>query len=53
MKMFDMLSIWQNQAETLNNGEITKEGKDNLRYNYLKFDALNFDKENVNERSSL
>ncbi len=53
MKMCDMLSVWQEQAEMLKNEENTKEGKDNSRYNYFKFDALNFDKENVNERSSL
>ena len=34
LKMFDMFSAWQEQAEKLKNGEITKEEYDNWRYNY-------------------
>ena len=49
ISMFEMFSAWQEQAEKLKNGEITKEEYDNWRYNYPKFNALNFDKENANE----
>lgn len=34
LKMFDMFSAWQQQAEKYKNGEITKEEYDNWRYNY-------------------
>ena len=36
LTMFDMFSAWQEQAEKLKNGEITKEEYDNWRYNYYK-----------------
>lgn len=32
--MFEMFSVWQEQAEKLKNGEITKEEYDHWRYNY-------------------
>lgn len=32
--MFEMFSTWQEQAEKLKNGEITKEEYDHWRYNY-------------------
>lgn len=32
--MFEMFSAWQEQAEKLKNGEITKEEYDHWRYNY-------------------
>ena len=35
--MFELFSTWQEQAENLKNGEITKEEYDNWRYNYPKF----------------
>ena len=34
ISMFEMFSAWQEQAEKLKNGEITKEEYDNWRYNY-------------------
>lgn len=34
--MFEMFSAWKEQAEKLNNGEISKEEYDNLCYNYQK-----------------
>ena len=46
ISMFEMFSAWQEKAEKLKNGEITKEEYDYWRYNYPKFNALNFDKEN-------
>lgn len=36
-----MFSAWQQQAEKLKNGEITKEEYDNWRYNYPASNALN------------
>ena len=36
LTMFDMFSAWQEQAEKLKNGEITKEEYDHWRYNYPK-----------------
>ena len=44
LTMFDMFSAWQEQAEKLKNGEITKEEYDHWRYNYPKFNVLNSDK---------
>lgn len=41
LKMFDMFSAWQEQAEKLKNGEITKEEYDNWRYNYPESVAFN------------
>ena len=32
--MFEMFSVWKEQAEQYKNGEITKEEYDNWRYNY-------------------
>ena len=49
LTMFDMFSTWQEQAEKLKNGEITKEEYDHWRYNYPKFNVLNSDKETANE----
>lgn len=49
LTMFDMFSAWQEQAEKLKNGEITKEEYDHWRYNYPKFNVLNSDKETANE----
>lgn len=42
LKMFDMFSAWQEQAEKLKDGEITKEEYDNWRYNYpeLKYNRI-------------
>lgn len=37
--MFDMFRAWQQEAATLEHGEITKEEYDQWRYNYLKFDT--------------
>lgn len=34
ISMFDMFTAWQEQAEKLKNGEITKEEYDHWRYNY-------------------
>ena len=34
--MFDMFHAWQEQAEKLKSGEITKEEYDQWRYNYPK-----------------
>ena len=34
--MFDMFNEWQEQAEKLKSGEITKEEYDQWRYNYPK-----------------
>lgn len=33
---FEMFTAWKEKAEKLKNGEITKEGYDNWRYNYPK-----------------
>ena len=38
ISMFEMFSAWQEQAEKLKNGEISKEEYDNWRYNYPKSD---------------
>lgn len=38
ISMFEMFSAWQEQAEKLKNGEITKEEYDRWRYNYPKYD---------------
>ena len=40
VSMFEMFSAWQEQAEKLKNGEITKEEYDNWRYNYPKYDKI-------------
>ena len=45
LKMFDMFSAWQEQAEKFKNGEITKEEYDNWRYNYPESVAFNSRKE--------
>jgi len=39
LSMFDMFSAWEKEATKLQNGEITKEGYDQWRYNYPKFDT--------------
>jgi hypothetical protein len=44
-----MFSAWQEQAEKLKNGEITKEEYDHWRYNYPKFNVINSVKETSNE----
>ena len=36
LSMFDMFYAWQEQAEKLKSGEITKEEYDQWRYNYPK-----------------
>ena len=36
LSMFDMFHAWQEQAEKLKSGEITKEEYDQWRYNYPK-----------------
>ena len=41
LTMFDMFSAWQEQAEKLKNGEITKEEYDKWRYNYPESIAFN------------
>ena len=38
ISMFEMFSAWQEQAEKLKNGEITKEEYDRWRYNYPTYD---------------
>lgn len=38
ISMFEMFSAWQEQAEKLKSGEITKEEYDRWRYNYPKYD---------------
>ena len=45
LTMFDIFSAWQEQAEKLKNGEITKEEYDNWRYNYPESVAFNYHKE--------
>ena len=40
MAMFGMLSVWKEQAEKYKNGEITKEGYDDWRYNYPKIEGV-------------
>ena len=37
--MFDILHAWQQEAEKLKNGEITKEEYDTWRYNYPRIEA--------------
>jgi hypothetical protein len=49
LTMFDMFSAWQEQAEKLKNGEITKEEYDNWRYNYPESAAFNSHKEDNNK----
>ena len=49
LTMFDMFSAWQEQAEKLKNGEITKEEYDNWRYNYPESVAFNSRKEDINK----
>ncbi len=49
LKMFDMFSAWQEQAEKFKNGEITKEEYDNWRYNYPESVAFNSRKEDKNK----
>ena len=39
LSMFKMLSAWQQEAEKLKNGEITKEEYDAWRYTYPKMEA--------------
>ena len=43
--MFDMFSVWQEQAEKFQNGEITKEEYDNWGYSYPESVAFNSCKE--------
>ena len=38
-EMFKMFTAWQEQAEKLKNGEITKDEYDQWRYNYPKYDT--------------
>lgn len=45
LTMFDMFSVWQEQAEKFQNGEITKEEYDNWRYNYPESVAFSSRKE--------
>ena len=49
LTMFDMFSAWQEKAEKLKNGEITKEEYDNWRYNYPESVAFNSRKEDKNK----
>ena len=37
--MFDMFSVWQQEAQKLKNGEISKEEYDTWRYNYPRIEA--------------
>ena len=39
LSMFDIFSAWQQETEKLKNGEITKEGYDDWRYNYPRTEA--------------
>ena len=39
LSMFDMFSAWQQKAEKLKDGDITKEEYDQWRYRYPEFDA--------------
>ncbi len=39
LRMFDMLHAWQQEAEKLKRGEITKEDYDTWRYTYPQVDA--------------
>ena len=41
ISMFEMFSAWQEQAEKLKNGEITKEEYDNWRYTYPQEKVIN------------
>lgn len=41
ISMFEIFSTWQEQAEKLKNGEITKEEYDHWRYNYPEDLAAN------------
>ena len=47
--MFEMLSAWNEQAQKLKNGEITKEEYDNWRYNYPESVILKSCKEDDNK----
>ena len=40
LTMFDMFSAWQEQAEKLKNGEITKEEYDQWRYRFPEFNTI-------------
>ena len=42
LSMFDMFSSWQQEAEKLKRGEITKEEYDDWRYNYPRIQAERF-----------
>ena len=42
ISMFKMFSVWQEQAEKLKNGEISKEEYDCWRYYYPKYDTTQF-----------
>ena len=46
--MFDIFSVWNKEAEKLQNGEITKEEYDAWRYTYPKIEAERF-KESIDE----
>lgn len=37
--MFEMFSVWKEQADKLSSEEISKEEYDNWRYHYPKFDT--------------
>ena len=47
ISMFEMFSAWQEQAEKLKNGEITKEEYDNWRYTYPQEKAINTKTDNA------
>ena len=47
ISMFEMFSAWQEQAEKLKNGEITKEEYDNWRYTYPQEKEINTKTDNA------
>lgn len=47
ISMFEMFSAWQEQAEKLKNGEITKEEYDNWRYTYPQEKVINTKTDNA------
>lgn len=47
ISMFEMFSAWQEQAEKLKNGEITKEEYDNWRYTYPQEKTINTKTDNA------
>ena len=47
ISMFEMFSAWQEQAEKLKNGEITKEEYDNWRYIYPQEKVINTKTDNA------